>query len=76
MKHVTFARAIAPYGVGDKRLVPDAVAAQLEKDGALSKIEQWPPVADRPRAGEAVLPVRKVLSTSRNAAAPDRRMAK
>jgi hypothetical protein len=40
MKHVTFTKPMIPHNVGDRRLVPDAVAARLEAEGA---IEPNPP---------------------------------
>ena len=33
MKHVTFTKPMIPHNVGDRRLVPDAVAARLEAEG-------------------------------------------
>lgn len=40
MRHVTFTHDMAPYRRGEQRLVPDDVAAQLEKWG---DIEPNPP---------------------------------
>lgn len=48
MKHVTFSRPIAPYNAGDKRVVPDGVAAKLQAEGALSASEPWPANAAAP----------------------------
>lgn len=50
MRHVTFLRDMRPYRVGDMRLVPDEVAAELERDGAIKPNPPvWPPAAaDRP----------------------------
>ena len=42
MKRVTFAVAMAPYVRGENRIVPDDVAARLEAEGVLSKVEPWP----------------------------------
>lgn len=43
MKQVTFARPQAPFGVGEKRLVPDDVAATLEKEGVIEpNPPSWP----------------------------------
>jgi hypothetical protein len=47
MMHVTFAEAVSPYGVGDKRLVPADVAAQLEREGKLSACDPFPPEGKR-----------------------------
>lgn len=50
MKHVTFTRDMRPYRPGEMRLVPDDVAAALERDGVIQpNPPAWPPVAaDRP----------------------------
>jgi hypothetical protein len=40
MKHVTFIKPMLPHNVGDRRLVPDEMAARLERDG---RIEPNPP---------------------------------
>ncbi len=42
MKLVTFARAMAPHGAGETRLLPDDVAASLDAEGALSAVCDWP----------------------------------
>jgi len=52
---VTFAVPMGRHGVGDTRLVPDAVAARLDDEGALSASQSWPdnpydvPAAQRPQ---------------------------
>ena len=50
MKHVTFRKPMIPHNVGDRRLVPDALAARLEAEGL---IEPNPP--DFPPANVASL---------------------
>ena len=53
MKHVTFTKPMIPHNVGDRRLVPDAVAARLEAEGAIEpNPPDFPPVERRrPRRG-------------------------
>lgn len=47
MKHVTFVRAMPPHSVGDRRLVPDEIAARLAAEGAIQlNPPDWP--ADAP----------------------------
>ena len=70
MKLVTFARPVAPHGVGDTRLVPDHEADRLEKAGDISAAEIWPPSAP---PAEPVRPQRPILSPTRPAGSPDRR---
>lgn len=70
MKLVTFARDMAPHNAGDKRLVPEAVADQLQSDGALSAVEDWP------AEGGPAKPARAVLSPSRQPARRDQRIAR
>lgn len=72
MKLVTFAGAMAPYVAGEKRLVPDALAGELEAQGALTASEAWPPHARTPAA---VAPRRPVISVRRPSGAPDSRKA-
>jgi len=48
MRHVTFGKPVPPYCVGDKRLMPDALAKKLETDGLLSASEPWPATAAAP----------------------------
>ena len=48
MMHVTFAEAVSPYGVGDKRIVPADEAAQLEREGKLSACDPFPPEGEAP----------------------------
>jgi hypothetical protein len=74
MRLVTFARAMAPHGIGDTRLVSDDVAARLSKDGAISASETWPTVS----APGAVLPKRPTPKPARpgSAALFDQRIAR
>jgi hypothetical protein len=45
MKHVTFARAMPPQAIGDRRLVPDAAAAALEAEGWIHpNPPSWPAI--------------------------------
>jgi hypothetical protein len=48
MKLVTFNRSMRPYGAGDSLVVPDAMAAELEADGAVRDVRPFPPVAVAP----------------------------
>ena len=66
MRHVTFATAQAPFGAGDKRLVPDEVAEELEAAGVLEANEPWP----KPAPGAAAKPKRPVLQPTRPAGKP------
>lgn len=72
MRLVTFARAMAPHGPGDTRLVSDDVARRLDRDGALSASEPWPAKA---AAAAAQKPRRPILSVGRNAGQLDLREA-
>lgn len=46
MKHVTFTRDMKPHRVGEQRLVPDDLAAELEHEGAIEQDPpDWPPSA-------------------------------
>ena len=62
MKHVTFTRPMIPHNVGDRRLVPDAVAARLEAEGLIEPDPpDFPPakVAElAAAAGQAPLPAK------------------
>lgn len=71
MKHVTFGVAEHPYSVGDKRVVPDGVAEQLQDRGLISACEPWP-VRQRsgPQKGK-----RPEVRPERPAGALDKRMA-
>jgi hypothetical protein len=43
MKHVTFTRTMLPQRAGDRRILPDDVAARLEAEGAiLPDPPDWP----------------------------------
>jgi len=60
MKHVTFAQSAGEFRAGDKRVVPDEVAARFPKEAVLS-VETWPAprlAAQKPR--RAVLNVKRV----------------
>lgn len=70
MKLVTFARTMAPHGVGDTRLVSDELADELEAQGALSEAKPWPD-ALAPRK-----PVRPQDRPRRAIGAGDRRLAR
>jgi hypothetical protein len=71
MKLVTFAESMAPYSAGEKCLVPDTVAEQLDSDNKLSAIEAWP-VEDH----AAQKPERKLLRPARAIGSPDKRIAR
>lgn len=71
LRHVTFAVAQAPFGVGDKLLVPASEAARLEAEGLLSANEPWGPV----EAAAQKAHKRPILSVGRPVVA-DRRMAR
>lgn len=71
MRLVTFGRAVVPHGVGDTRLVPDAVAASLEADGLISASEPWPAAP----APAATRPSRPTLKPRRPASRSDKRLA-
>jgi hypothetical protein len=62
MKHVTFIKPMIPHNIGDRRLVPDAVAARLEAEGLIApNPPDFPPsnVAGlAPAAGQAALPAK------------------
>lgn len=73
MKLVTFSRAMAPHGVGDTRLVPDNVAAQLDEDGMISSSEPWPAQVRPPR--QIVKPVRPAVKPVRPMGQLDLRVA-
>ena len=62
MQLVTFARDMAPHSAGEKRLVPDDVAAGLLESGDISDMEDWPAMAPSDRQ-------RPVLSVRRPSAA-------
>lgn len=70
MRQVTFAKAQAPFGVGDKRLVPDDVAARLEGEGVISASEPFPPRASAPER-----PKRPALKPERPTGTLDLRIA-
>jgi hypothetical protein len=56
MKHVTFTREMRPYVPGERRVVPDEVAARLEAEGAIAPDPpDWPAaaMAQQPGPGEA-----------------------
>jgi hypothetical protein len=74
VKLVTFAKPLAPFGVGDTRLVPDDMAVDLQGDGYLSAAEPWPAPAI-PKAPEK--PKRPALQPTRPAGKPnDQRMVR
>lgn len=75
MKLVTFAVAMAPFCVGDTRLVPDEVAARLATEEVLSDSQDWP-VAAAGEAPSARKPVRPTLRPNRPAGTPDKRIAR
>jgi len=57
MKHITFAQTTGEFRAGDKRVVPDEVAAKLPKDAVLAS-ETWPaPPARKPK--RAVLNIQR-----------------
>lgn len=73
MKLVTFARPMAPHGVGDTRLVPDDVAERLREEGTISASEPFPPRASAPAPQK---PSRPVLNIERPARASTAREAR
>jgi len=75
MKLVTFSAEMKPHGVGDTRLVSDAVAADLEKQGVISSSEPWPAKAAAPAAAVAQKPQRAVLKPARPSGVSDKRIA-
>lgn len=75
MRHVTFGKAAAPFNAGEKRLVPDEVAGDLERSGMLIANEPWPPVTEADPVA-ARKPARPVLSPKRPTGTADRRAAK
>jgi hypothetical protein len=64
MRLVTFAREQAPHAAGDKRLVPDEVAARLEREGLLAANVSYPENAPAPSAKK---PARSILKPVRPA---------
>jgi hypothetical protein len=72
MRHVTFAQAILPYNAGDKRIVPDEMAANLEAGGYLSANEPFGPKA----AQDPKKPHRPMLKIGRPSGIPDTRVAR
>jgi hypothetical protein len=49
MKHVTFTRDMCPHVAGETRVLPDAIAAQLEAEGAIkASPPDWPAAAAPP----------------------------
>lgn len=57
MKHVTFIKPMIPHNVGDRRLVPDAIAARLEAEGRIApNPPDFPPAKV---AGQATPPAGK-----------------
>jgi hypothetical protein len=57
MKHVTFTKPMIPHNVGDRRLVPDPIAARLEAEGRIApNPPDFPPAKV---AGQAAPPVGK-----------------
>lgn len=53
MKHVTFTRDMKPHRAGEQRLVPDELAASLEREGAVEPgAPDWPESA-KPSAPSA-----------------------
>lgn len=72
MRQVTFSQPMAPFGVGDQRLVPDDVAKRLHREGVLSDDQPFPA---QPPARAPTKPVRPILHPTRPAGAPDRRLA-
>ena len=67
MKLVTFSKTVAPFSVGDKRLVPDDLAEKLKRDDAISASELWP---------APQMPDRPMLKPDRLASPAGRRIAK
>jgi hypothetical protein len=63
---------MAPHGVGDTRLVPDAVARRLQDEGLLSASETFP---SAPTSSAPKRPERAVLKPHRPAGVPDKRIA-
>jgi len=48
MRHVTFTRDMAPQHRGDRRVVPDEIAALLEAEGAIEpNPPSWPQIVHR-----------------------------
>jgi hypothetical protein len=73
VKLVTFAKDMAPHGVGDTRLVSDGVATDLERDKAISASEPWPPSSDTAPAAQK--PNRPTLKPTRATGGHDQRKA-
>lgn len=42
MKDVRFTRDMAPHGRGDRRIVPDEIAIQMEKTGDVDDVRPFP----------------------------------
>lgn len=59
MQLVTFARDVAPFVAGEKRLVPDEVAEELLAEGNISDFVSWPP-SDLENGQEPVIARRQV----------------
>lgn len=47
MKHVTFTRMMSPHQPGERRILPDDVAARLEREGVIAPHPpSWPEGAE------------------------------
>jgi hypothetical protein len=72
MKLVTLAEPMR--GVGDRPLLPDAVADRMVADGTATAAEPWP--AKAPAAPTAQKPKRPVVKSARPAGLFDDRLAR
>lgn len=73
---VTFAKPMAPHVVGEQRLVPTAIAEDLERDGMISAAEPWPPRAPNEPPAKPTVIERLVPAPLRPQPARDQRMVK
>ncbi len=72
MRHVTFAKPQAPHGVGDKRLVSEAVAKQLHDEGVIADLGEPFPARHSAKARK---PKRPVVAPGRGGGQLDLRIA-
>ncbi len=75
MRQITFGRAVPGHNPGDRRVVPDHIAAALDAAGELTANEPWPPgsAAAPAPAPPAKRPERPSFAPRRRSGVPDSR---
>lgn len=56
MRHVEFTRVMQPYQPGDRRVLPDELAAKLVKEDTVKDLGAFPPADVVPATAAPVVP--------------------